>query len=481
MRRWGLGALLASSALLAGCATELAVRPHSGQDYSAGIPLVLPFTQYTVTQTWRLTSCTEADPVALKVEAVAGEAEDDNHRYLIDPTSLERALTVSKFDAIYFEDSMMLKSINAEAEDRTAAFIANVAKTVATLAPLAMGVPLGPLTRSLPGAKTPAPQYLCKDEAAKAVLRAGQLKAELDGVNSLVAEATDEVLRLAAAAAQMGSAIDPDTSARYGEAIKKLDELTQTQAKSAAQLGEALRPITFQLIRRWPEDSAGFESQAAKIDEDVLARWFKAGPPYPPPPVYLKLERLGRPQSTSGGLFQAAAAQLSDPLNGIPFRSPRPGRLIACDKPCATKGAQQRPIAEGPVAQLGSVDILPVRTKAFGSAAMSAEFRRNGSLASAGYAQRTAPLEQASAAIAGAAGEIVPLIDPTQRLARETAYLNALKARRDAEQALQPAELSAADASRAALEADSVLLNAHISNLQARLTLQELQARSAVR
>lgn len=464
--------------LLAGCTTQLDVRPQGANSYATGIPIVLPFTQYEVTGTWRLTSCTDPNKaVTLAVQAEPRTAEDESHRYLIDPSSLQRELTTAAFHASYFENSTTLRTVNAEVDDRTGPFIGNVAKLVATIAPLAMGVPVVPRSTGFRG--PPRQEQLCTDQAVKDLASANRLKTELDDINAQVAAATDEVLRLAAAAAQMGGAVDPETSAAYGQAIDHLTELTSVQEGIAGRLAEALRPISFQRVIRWPETSAEFDRAAPlEIDPRRLTDWFGAAvPPQALRPAFLRIE--GARAGTTA--VAVPVGDVPESLDGIPFRVPRPGRLVACDIACGAPDAGRQVLLEGPIAQLGTVNVLAVTNPAFASTSVTAEFRPDGSLASAGYAQKAAPLEKASAAIAGAAGEIVPVIDPTQRLARETAYLNALKERRDAWQALQPPEENAAEASRAALEADTSLVNAQISNLQARLTLQELQARSNAR
>ena len=487
--RFRTGAITTALLLSSGCATQLAVRPGAGSPYSAGIPAVLPFTQYTVTETWRLVSCDPANPnpVSLKVEAVASEAEDDAHRYLIDPTGLQGAATTGEFKADYHDNSTFLRSINAQVEDRSAAVIGNVAKTVASLAPLFFGVPPGVRALGAPVCTSDAQGHDAKAWRE----RSDTLAAELEVINGQVAAATDALLRTAAVAAQMGSSIDPATRDQYGEAIRRLEGLTHVQTRKKEQLAEALRPLTFQRVSRWPQRSTVTTRDPGTIDAATAARWFGTSTSTGMlPSVHLALTDgadrppvLGSPSAAavaSGSAAGGAAAREPRLLAGVPYRTPRPGRLWACFAHCASAPeTSRRLIVDGPVAQLGNVNILPVQNRAFGSAAVAAEFRRNGSLNSASFAQRAAPLEQATGAIATAAGTLAPVFDPTARLQRETAYLEALQARREAQQALEPVSVSPADASRAQLEEDSALLNAEITNLQARLTLRDLQARLA--
>lgn len=472
MRRAIISVLLAS-VFTTGCTRELVTRPETAGQYMAGVPLPLAFTQYDVTATWRVTSCTDANKaVTLAVEAAPQLGVDHSQRFFVDPTSLAGPLSRSQLQMVYFENGT-LRSINAEAEDRTGAFIGNVARIVAQLAPLAAGVP-GP--RSLVRTIDPAVDF-CSTPARAALERVNRLKGQLETATGQVEGQTDEVLRLAAAVAQMGGAVDPTTSQNYGDALRELDRLRTVQSGLVAQLADALRPITYQQTLRWPETPDQLDLATPLTAAPVLSRWFSTVPAAADRRVHLRLE------SQIAGQPATRPAPVTAPrrIAGIPYRVPRDGRLVMCDRPCADGQAEHRLLLRGPVAQLGPIAVLPIRNPAFGSTAVSAEFRPDGSLASAGHAQRAAPLEEASGAVAGAAGEIVPVIDPAQRLIRETAYLNALKERRDAWQALQPAPADPVDPAGAALEADTTLLHAQIANLQARLTLQELQARMAPR
>jgi hypothetical protein len=344
-----------------------------------------------------------------------------------------------------------------------------------------MGVPtFGQVAAAAP------PPSACTDEAKAALTTVQALTGELDSSNADVAAATDTVLSLAARVARMGPSVDEATSKQYGAALAKLDNLVEVQGGLAARLAEAVKPITFQRVVRWPERSDCFESRAGdEIPSDTLNKWFKAGQaPADPPKAYFRIERSG-----SFGVDPTscpAVAAAPDPatrtvVSGIRYRMPAKGRLVACKRaPCTSDDpANGIVLVEGAVAQLGYINTLPVETRAFGANSFSAEFRPAGGLASAGYAQTSAPLEGATGALAGAAEGLAPLLDPSARLARETAYLKALKDRRDAAAALQPAAAAPNADALAGLDADTTLLNAQITKLQAELTLRELQAKAA--
>ena len=222
---------------------------------------------------------------------------------------------------------------------------------------------------------------------------------------------------------------------------------------------------------------------------ECLDRWFGRGTVFPDQPrVHLAMSRtasFGREPSGCPAPPAPDAPPTPGPgeptasAEGLRYRMAAQGRLVACTvSPC--RSSLDAPTVllavEGPVAQLGHVNLLPVRNRAFSSTTFAAEFRANGSLSSAGYAQKAAPLEAASETVASAATSLAPLFDPTQQLARETAYLNALKAQRDALAAVTPAAEDPTAASQAAITADTSLLNARIAQLQAQITLERLQA-----
>ncbi|TMJ16146.1 MAG: hypothetical protein E6G94_04940 [Alphaproteobacteria bacterium] len=473
------GAWLGTLALLGGCTTSLDVQPLAPSGSRAGIAYVLPFTQYTITETWRLANCTAGEQkVGLKVEASAGQADDGLHQYLIDAASLQRLMTKSDFKATFYEDSNVLKTINASVEDRSGAVIGNIVKTVATLAPLAMGVPST--------AALAEPVSACNKDIQAALETAAGLKAELDQSNADVAAATDKVVALAARIARMGTSVDEATSKQYGAALAQLDDLVAAQGDLAGRLAEALKPISYQRIVRWPSRSDCFESRAGdEIPAAVLEKWFQPGQaPSDRPKAYFGIERAGsfgvEPTGCPAGSPAAGpmASNAAGQVSGIRYRMPAKGRLVTCREPSCTSEDPAKGIVlvEGAVAQLGYINTLPVETRAFGSNSFSAEFRPAGGLASAGYAQTAAPLEGATAAIADAAGGLAPLLDPSARLASETAYLKALKERRDAAVALQPTAASPNADALAGLDADTTLLNAQIAKLQAEHTLRQLQA-----
>jgi hypothetical protein len=243
--------------------------------------------------------------------------------------------------------------------------------------------------------------------------------------------------------------------------VERLDTLTTTQAGLATQLAAELQNVTVSRTARWPQSGSEFDSQSPLlISAEQLARWFEleparapgeersAGPAQYPelwPKTYLAIRPVtGELPSSSGG---DPDHEGEDPtrVGGIPYRLNLRGRLLSCRRPCrdATEDLRHT-VLEGNVAQLGGVAVLPVRNPPLGSSTFGAQFNRDGTLVSAGFAQRRAPPEQASAIAADTTAAIAPLLDPTQRLQRETERLQALQEHRAATAALNPAQPSEA-------------------------------------
>jgi hypothetical protein len=196
-------------------------------------------------------------------------------------------------------------------------------------------------------------------------------------------------------------------------------------------------------------------------------------------PVYFAIERIG-----TFGRDPALSPQPAEPdqaLKGIRYWMPAQGRLLVCKAlPCASNNIEAILVkADGRISQLGYIGVMPVHTKAFGSTSFSATFDAVGGLKTAGYEQKAAPAVVASGAFASAADQVAPVLaalSPAARVKRETVALEAAKKQRDALAALQADPNQATRDAATALEADTALLQAEISNRQAKAALDALAA-----
>lgn len=136
------------------------------------------------------------------------------------------------------------------------------------------------------------------------------------------------------------------------------------------------------------------------------------------------------------------------------------------------------------MAQLGYVNVLPVRTRRFGNTVFAAEFTAIGALKSAGYEQKAAAAEGVATAFGSVVDATVPVINhmnqaETRARAAELAELEFLKKRRDALAALADSSNAEIAASAQALSAETALNAARISNIDSQILLAEAQRRLA--
>jgi hypothetical protein len=458
--------VLAGAILLGGCSHSLIVKPHGLSDGESGATYVLPYTKYDVTMTWRVAACDLANPkLAFKAEIVQGLADDGAHAYTIDPASLQTLTSIGTFSAKYREGTNMLETISVAAEDRSAAIIGNIVTSFAKLAPLALAPAGGRSSACTPAA-----------EAALALVSAK--KPLLDELNAKIGASTAEIARLTAKSLTMGTAIDNATKAALGAEIDKLANLQTQQKALSGVMADALKTISYTRKVEWPDSSAIVDGGPYALDTIVVARWFVSAPrPADIPLAYLQLERAG-----SFGKDPRAPGFTSSQVAGdagLRYRIPARGRLVVCTvKPCASSDvANVVAVAEGQVAQLGYVNILPVRNRTFGSTVFSASFTPVAGLATVGYEQKAAPLEGATGALADAAGKIGGVFDPLARTKADADYLEQLKRKRDASAALEVSPGDPNAEAKAALDADTSLLTAQAVNLEAQIKLAELRAK----
>ncbi|HMI41823.1 MAG TPA: hypothetical protein VK485_11415 [Sphingomicrobium sp.] len=474
-------AALCAFVALAGCSKSLEVKSITDAGPREGIGYVLPFTQYAMAVTWRLDYCPEGNQlstvgeekakIAVKVDAASGSADDKNLAFMINPQDLQSITSVTTFSAKWHEGRNVLSTINASVEDRSAQIVGNLVKTAIKVMPM-LGAPGGPaLDESGKPKLAPMP---CADDMSKKLKAAKTAKGRLDAENDLVEGATGAVKERGDQITLMGALIDEGSKKKLADAIEVLANAKARQTAAAEALTNALKPISFSRKFLWPLDSNTFRHGPVTIDPNVLSSWIHGGRA---DPVFLQIERIGTfGRETDGNAPNPVPAAT---VKGLRYRMPASGKLVACSvSPCASIDFDTVVASfNGPVAQLGYVNVLPFRSRAFGSNSFSAEFALDGSLKSVGYEQKTAPAEVATGALADAADQLSGVLSPTARLQASTSYLTALKARRDAVEALKPKVDDPVATEKAGLDAETSLLNARLANLQAEIALEELRAK----
>lgn len=494
-------ALLAT--LLGGCAT-MDAKPITAAGPREGIGYVLPYTQWTVTVAWRLDYCPDPSDLtahdgkdaqlAVKVDAVAGSADDGDLSFMINPQDLQTLTSVTTFGAKWLDGRNMLSSINATVEDRSAQIVGNLVKTAVKIIPLAAGLPAPP-----GGARSAT--LTCTD-ARQALLDAATAKATLKVRTDALEAATKALAATQRKVAAMGAAVDDPTKAALSAALDATVAAQAAETEAEGTLTDALDAITFKRTVRWPEGGNVFSGGPIGVDREKLEAWIPGlkGQPIPKSAIYLQIERIGsfgrapehldlRPVPADGKPVRdpanpVAATPGSDPYRlpaassrGLRYRMPAAGTLVACsESPCGADAPSTLATFPGQVVQLGYVNVLPFRSRAFGTNSMSAEFNPDGSLKSVGYEQKSAPLEGATGAVADAADQLSGALDPTARLTRGNTYLEALKKRRDDLVALTAPKDDPVAAETTSLGAETTLLNARIARLKAAIAYEELRA-----
>jgi hypothetical protein len=407
----------------------------------------------------------------VKVEATPGAAEDGSLAFMVNPQDLQTLTNVTTFSAKWHDGTNMLSSINASSDDRTAQIIGNLTKTAIKLVPLFAGGGITPSTAHQDPDCTPTGLGDWK-KAAKA-------RTALKTATGDVETATAEVKRLTEKVAQQGANVDNATKEQLGKAIDSLVQANVVQGNATEAFTEAMKKISVTRKFRWPADGNTF-GRGPDNPPDPGEPWLNGAAANKLKPIYLRIERSGTfgRDPAACGTGPCAAALPDKKLAGLRYRMPVTGRLVACSvTPCQSLGDGVIASFDGPIAQLGYVNVLPFRSQIFGNNSFGAEFTPNGALKLVAYDQKSAPGEVATGAVADSVGQLSDALNPTARLNSQTAYLKALKERRDAELALKTDPNASVAAETSALGADTALLNARLANLNAQIALEELRAK----
>lgn len=481
-----------------GCATSVTVEPFDGKaEYLDGVPHVLPFTQYRATVVWRVTACvaaTESAPstvkIATKVEIADGFADDLRQAYLIDPTQLESALSISSFRVTYFDGRNQIATINASSEDRTAQVVTSLATGVGKLA----------VAAAAGGAGESVGPQACSDEVAEAVAAVDTMETDLETLNGRVKAAQAALKAATDKVTTMGSAVDDASRAQLATAIDNLTKETRAQAAKVRELAEQLELISSKREIRWPEASNVFSSTAAiSLPGETLDRWASVtsntrASLLASTEVYFSVETIGsfgrspqtpiaQPQRPTQPAIEPTP--LSRTVEGLPYRIPANGRMVACaTSPCSSRSSDIYASLQGPVAQLGYVNVLPIRARRFGNTVFAAELTPIGGLKSAGYEQKTAAAESMATAFNGIVDARVSYLDyragdETRAQQADLAELDYLQKRQAALRAQLNDPNAAIVEATEALSAETELDRARIASLDTQILLIESRRRLA--
>ena len=484
--------------MCAGCASSINVQRVESKPGPAGVPTGVPWnlamTQYTVTITRQVTSCTGSLNGTVSVSAVAGKRLDEDQQYALSSSGVWATADITSTLA---PDGTSM-ALNGHSEDQTAAVISN---TVGFLAAIATG-----------RAAAQGAQLRCADAVNKALSNIkgdgkASLKQKVDRGTRQVAQLTAKVTQLTTLYSAGGTKNTADRSA-LAKAMAELAQAQQFLTEDQALLTASLKVITDTQTVVWPSTAReSFTDAALELDQSVAQSWVKwtniptgsDGRKLPDPPVptdaFNVWLALYRDDGVHGWTTPTAAPQVGDVKIGVPVRLPRIGRLMACTgNPCerriprnwvADERHTQLITPDAAVLQFGQLYNVPITGGTFKSEGAVISLDANGvptsiqvyekaaaAAAATGVAQSTAPtLADLPAKIAAA------------KLARTQAALNQVKAENDLAAARAASttagETAAANAQLSYINARNSLATAN-ANAQAAGDLGALAAQTAL-
>jgi hypothetical protein len=436
-------------------------------------------TQFEITATWQIEDCPVAgkndlkEPlVALSLEAKPRAIDDGDFAFAINPEALQSLSNVTTFEAKFHENSNMLASINASVEDRTGQIIGGLVKTGGSLLRLtALGRP--------EGSSDEKPILHCSKEVEGSLKKARTKKAELALAASELRAATQSLASQTAEAASLGFSVSEKVKEELSSARARLSKAQAGVTIATRSFQAAIKPISYKTKRYWPKQSSEFAVGPIVPPETRLRSWLESGTKGPNIiPLYLQIEA-----ATTFGINPTEKAQPIKVderglIEGIPYRQPAAGRLVACTaNPCKSSDLENVVASfDVSIAQLGVVHTIPFTSRTFGNNNFAVEFAEDGRLKMVKHGQASAPGEVAVGALSSSAGAIADAFDPLERIKRQNEYLAQLRTRADALEALNNETDSSISDETGALNAQAALTQAKIAELQARITLAELTA-----
>jgi hypothetical protein len=389
-------ALLALPLLLSGCATSLSLQRagEGGAEASkryAGIPYPMMFTTFQVDITHRLIDCSPAKyDVASTVEISSPiTAPDMNNMFLIDPNSLTGPFKSGDVKVTYLTNGA-ISSLNASADDKSVAVIANVVGGVIKIASIG-------LMAAADAAKfAPAPSK-CNDDTMAALAAMARAEPDLERDTVKLKTATDNLKKIADKLAAMGSNADEKTRTRHSDALDALNAIQSKVKAEKVAIEKLLRLLAITKTIRWPEDSSGRHKEVSMS----LAEESKWGIATVAADLVIGVALEPAFQMPDGWTPQSPGYKI-DPKFGLPYRLALPGRLKVCNGACKTTTEVYAETVAN-ILQLGDVYYIPCRSPAFTSSSCELTYADTGELKSMGTMTKSASAENISAAFKDAA------------------------------------------------------------------------------
>lgn len=495
--------VLAALGLLSGCATELrSVHVgHAGDVPLAGAPYNLTFTQYELRMVRRLTTCpgsgkSEAEDqqlkVVTKVDVKPTEVRDPAREYVIDFLALRSFLKTTEVKVEYHENGA-LKSVNASADDKTAATLGAVVGAVgkvalATVSPAAAAAAKGNLGLMVkPPSEVPD---ACTFEVQRALRDLPALQAALKRKTRELERATVTLNQLVAWAAGLGDAVTNDLRRRFDQQFPRVVRLQDELQALKDQVEAVLEKLTTEAqSQTWPPDGDARQSSGT-LFKDLTAKELAAWAHQASPRTLAELQARTR---VHAGLKGATPMSTADPdkprptdatVAGLKYRMAVPGALRLCSQACDHPGAEEIGSHPGLISQLGPVMTLPLKNYPFMTQTLTASFDTGGRPTTLGYRSEAAA-DKAAGALNNVVDEVLKVREARkpktelQQLKEETELLEAQAKNAAAKKALDPAKFSEQADAVAAFDADRSVLEARLALLKAQQAMDEALTKAA--
>ncbi|PMX27611.1 MULTISPECIES: ABC transporter C-terminal domain-containing protein [unclassified Pseudomonas] len=531
-----LGSLLCLGSIVfaAGCHTRLDVKPDGEGDYvnkggkaRIGVEYGLPMVQFNLAVTRTLVKCQDergqtdirfSTQVAAEPHYVVGE------RFVVDYESLSSWSKIAGLDLQTY-DNGTLKSINASAEDQSAAIIGDVVKVGIGVASLVSKVPFGvqQLAPEQPG------EWRCSEQTKRKLDAVTIAKDALEETTKKLVQTTDTVTRLESLA--ILNALSEGDKTVLAQTKAQQSELTKQVAAVDKALARLLTYVSVKEERVWPEkvgstqlnadplpanakflkdlfektpsntETQGAEggtatTQASKENKSDQPGTAVAGSKKD---VFLEklmasfqlrgeLVPLLEPSTQSPGSTSYPGPNKEDKRTGLYYRTPIPAQLLICrvvsSQGCIVDDDLPKAFRVNVMApQLAPLRVLPMTNGMFQNNALSATFRENGSLATFKYEDKAARGKVLSETVAASMDSVLAYRDARQahkaseKAAKQQAGLDELDA--DIARLEKQKKIAALNAELEGSAQDTAVetarLNARIALLEAQRKLHELE------
>jgi uncharacterized coiled-coil protein SlyX len=504
---------------LAGCQTHLEVRQDGAGPYverdgglRAGVDYGLPMLQFKLAVRRTLASCVNKDK-AIEIRFLTKVTAEPHYvvgeRYIVNYPALSGWSKTSKFELQTY-DNGAIKSVNAEAEDHTAAIIGDVVKTGIGLLSLSSGVPLAlQEAQQPPGTKF----YRCSASTILLLKDIEAATADLKVKTKRLVEANDQVARMERLASQ--NALTDSTKKLLEAANNAVRE--QSKAVTAAQesLDGLIDRASASEQQTWPRkvDDTILDAAPNRVSREKLLGLFTLSADSPQGYTEARLAQamalralltptVPLPAQAKCRSDQGATCEPKElkhrEAEGLIYRSPVQAHLLVCQvgdpQACTVEGATAVVVSTDVLApQLGPLRLLPMKNGIFQNSMLKATFRENGGVATFNYDEKAARGKALSSASSAAVTELLAYRDARQAFkdkkveeakAEEAAKKKAVLDELDAEIARlektkKISELnmqSVRTVDSADVEAETAKLNAQIALLEARRKLAEAEA-----